>query len=548
MQLRLYKNSILSAEYDQVFIDRAQLLIYLNKLSYTDYEISNSYCEMQGSFIIPNSSTLLEINSYNYLRLTMNSASSYVADYMFAFITSTELKNNCTVIHYTLDTWATFFDSVTFDYGHMIRNKSLYEAGKVIGYYDKLKTTSDTFTLDVPDTITDSYAAVISVRFYTLTSAGETSQSTYLYGIVETTDKSASWDYATIYDRLGTLINYQTEASATISWGTFSMSDMHVDVDKIYIFPYDMITFNNTGLSQVAKITWNSYTILLMSSIESWEFYEEINLSGTDYTERATQLKMLGFGVYNNYFPLPTIINGDNNLYKALALNIHQFAISVNVNGKHYDMTSQFEINWPYESINSDTNKLREIALEIVSSQSSSSIVSGTMSSLTGLATAGLGTMAYIGSGGTNPFAGAMAFSGVNSLISGISGVVNASNVADLKSAEAYSSTYLNTSSAQRNDFNCILGMGIVKLSPKSGSTEETYINAQIENIKYVGYKTDIIVTSLPTSSAPTVSSDGYDYIKFDSVTLHGLPAQYLNVIKQVLLQGVRIWYWANKL
>lgn len=534
MRISLYKGCILTANYQEVFDTKIReghttstFEDYLATLDRRDYDI-NSFLTDSGSFNIAYSVGGLEALSCNYLKITDGSNKIY------AFVDSVVRSNSCVTVNYTVDVFHTYFpvcslrDSLISNFRKKVDGE---HAELPLQYISNNVVTFEKLTQNTGVNI------IVQLSMYQLVSGGEQepSRDTRFCLIQRESSEGGS---ATINFATGLASNIlnelkQLESSNTL---TYNNKTYYYEIGEVYYIPRDFgidSIFDTVGsFAQIGSSGGLFKYIFRRTNKQNAEFLELLSGSiQNDY-------KNLGIGFLTSLVKF-TSNNTEINYEIVCSYNSFEFCIMLNIAGTIYDVTKVFAIEVPFRSVTGEQAVSRQIAKNTQIFKGINSIFKGVTQIGAGLSTGAMQVATAGAMGGaltkTMLYGGAVQ-SGVG-VIGGIMTIAEGIHEIGIANTEKNQNTY-GVNSDSIGSLNAHYGLVIFKIN----SDNDLEVNNAINEIGYsVFYKSNDL------EYGQSIEDWDYNVVRFiNAKVVGGCPQVILAQIKQILENGVKVWYTTN--
>lgn len=557
MKLTLYKNCILSNDYNEVFnpyntgTTTENYLIdnYLAILDKVEFDIPDIYPRMNGTLNLQQTPyQTFSIFDYNYLVLEYDYQPSKK---YYCFINYVTPLNGLAVIDYTVDIWHTFMRDC-FMRESMLSNALIVPENYIKKLPVDYQSNDGLYKAGATINSVEYYNVLVTFQVYDVVEEGEVSVSHVYTGLAHTygTD-SYNLSYTDAIQLISNLIIYQAIPGNIIDPGVTGAANRSYNIEAIYLLPSWLNAFNTFGGD-----TSTHYSIkardLSTVAIEITRYVSGTNgvlpLQYTKVFEYNILPSFQNILVGNESINFPLDENGKNTtLNVSIALTQYEFSVIANVNGNITDITSYYNIDLPFGSITADVTAQRQIAKMMKQTQAYLNIGSGVMSTVSGVenVVSGIGSLLLAPgipwelsrykttTSGTSSIVG-----GTNEIYNGVSSIVyNAKNLQE--NINAKKTTTVFASKAGKTLQSIIEPWTIFYIKPDN----ETEVNNTIQN---VGYRVGFFVNELNYFDDDTVNKN---VVKFAMIRLFGkAPQNIIQGLKNILSNGVKIWYNLNQL
>lgn len=584
MKLTLYRSCIVNNNYDEVFATRELIDEYLLKLSHAEFTIDGIYPKYSGTLQFEYNESFFPIDYSSdtapFIKTDIMSANYCVIEdeellstgKVYAFINSIDITNSICFLNYTTDLWHTYLGFWNFRQGLLTKSLRtyLYDGLKEKDYPCTIFTNTSPKLVNIngiENEMQDCWV-LATLQLYTLKSGTDTKvdriTQSYFIGSARTHNGDTELnniyfnlkngyyennayirydDIVTLQGVINALIAGQSnEQNVTVKSGTgSSVKKMYYDITNVYLIPRDTksevftntITLSKEG-NYVISISTNdelksrvigypypigNEIVLYNKSID----YSPLNYGVGFYT------KMIN--INSNGMPVSvtvTMLTRDDKIYFYLRTC-----------GQIIDITECFSYDLPWQGVSAETLAQRKVAT-VLENDTINNAVAKTSADIAGNA-----INAMINS------VGAGISEKPSDILSNFKGVVNnavniGKGVADLiylsdkekaVNAEKYSNSKVNQTVTQ-SVINLLYGLCVF-----SYGKFNNYLECE-EKLLEIGYNVNHLISSFPTSD--TKENSKYEIMKFDFVRLNGLPTDINDAIKQIMLNGFKLWFNSN--
>lgn len=546
MQITLYKKCKIGNNYSEVY-DTIKtnangvtpLENYLNSLTKFNLDLEMVYETNSGVLVLEleNGLTWKSIYEFNYIKFTQDDFIRY------AFIDTIRIQNGVALITYSEDVWHSYYNTMIIKRGNLINSKNLTIGRYKIPIYElptpyisnKVLSIYRPFLPEYPNTIEQKdlgFCVFVNVQKTKVVQAGEFSERECKGGFIYQLDIASGTSYDWLYEQdlytiLANLVNAQ---ALTIKEGNdtfqYELSDFVILPRCIVgeqLLPYINRTKNIFGRQiqshRQGNLSGNNASVGIcqitdINNSSIFEIISEIKTIKNDFTN-------VYVGTLGTRIPLAN--NGADNMIE-VRTRISPFEIKVylDVNGRMVDITNDFTITPPFDSINGSVVAQRKLQKEIANFRN------------------GLTALNLVGNtaqGGFN-FYNAEQEDGDIQPFSSMSNFLT--SIASIKArdkeinAEVYVNSYVKNSISDIGAF-CLWGIILTKLTPDN-------INEVNQTIDTIGYNVDEIVYN--NNIFDNVNNETYDILIFNSVEVYGnFPQNIKNKLETILTRGIRIHY-----
>ena len=576
MIIKLYKKCIINSNYDEVFRTQALINSYLQKLSSTEYEYTGMYPLLNGVIQLEYEEvSMIKTDSYDYNYMTIDEDTMPEVNHrLYCFVNNITIINGICMIEYSTDVWHTYLPYWSFRNGLMSKclrydNYQMKEVQLPETYIsnDRLEPyRPDGYPIKESDRYSTCYI-LAQVQKYTLDTASDKptgrTNGIYVIGLSES-DNSALWnDTNTIFDiKTGgsDITSFELAIKALITSQLIVTEDSSkktgIQLVKVFAIPSNIFTIQDYNAEFRTKVTVpinneNDKTIYVrffnmhykrVGSATPYYTSDDIvkqytipnnylNVSFGFYTKR--------FNLKNNGMPtkitLKININGDTPIFLCETLS------SID------DITEAFSYDIPFNTQTADIIEQRKINNELQNTQLTMSSINAGFHIATsvagGVAGMNVGTVMEFNAANAldkakasnTTIAGGNQFAG--GIIGGIATLINNAEQRAAINAAKYANTYMN------NVFptailNILYSFCIFRIEYTNGNFEDV-----AKMVNEVGYDVSFLTNEIKET---LIGGYDYDIIKFDFIRLNGLPTSLNTIIKQILLNGTKIWYTSN--
>lgn len=577
MIIKLYKKCIINNNYDEVFRTQTLINSYLEKLSSTEYEYTGMYPLLSGVIQLEYEEvSMIKTDSYDYNYMTIDEDTMPEVNHrLYCFVNNITIINGICMIEYSTDVWHTYLPYWSFRNGLMSKCLRYTDYGIKEAYLPETFISNDRLEPYTPDghpiKEADRYSEcyiLAQVQKYTLDTASDKptgrTNGIYVIGLSES-DTSALWnDTDTIFDikKGGSVLNsFELAIKALITSQLIVKKSgdkkYGIQLVKVFAVPSNIFTIQDYNAEFVTNVTVpinneNDKTVYVrffnmhykrVGSAVPYYTSDDIVKEYTilnDYLNVSFGFYTKRFNLKNNGISTKVIlklnISGDSPLFLCETLSSIE------------DITEVFTYDIPFNTQTADIIEQRKVTNELQNTQLTLSSINAGFSIATSVAGgyAGidvgtsmlaqatvhdLGQVAVskanqVALGGGAQLVGGI-WNGINTLVN------NAATRASINAAK-YANTYMN------NVFptailNILYSFCVFKISNINGNYDEV-----IKTVNEVGYDVSFLTNEIKETIFDGV---GYDIIKFDFIRLNGLPTSLNNIIKQILLNGTKIWY-----
>ena len=567
MKITLYANCIVNPNYDEVFNKASVFEVYLNTLNSYSMQIPYMYITYSGTLqfeysnnFFPTITSEKSIMECSYLKI--ESTADEEPTKVYAFINHIELINGICILSYTTDIWHSYFDKWNFRNGLLSRTLQLdYYNIKEKEYPFTVFGTNNVNIKNIKNNnneLLDKCYILCTLQLYKLQSGTDTKVNrilrSYILQYREGLNGYSLFNFAlgssdngeyTKYKPLTTLdkaieqlIIGQSRVNKVKLDDSTETQDMYYDITNVYLLPKDTIQLGSEyqyadGNFIIASDTENNQTL----NAKPIDLGDKLIYS----SEIICDYKNLSIGCFTNRVELQN--NGLNEIANIKCTirndNIYFYLL---LDNRIIDITESFRYDLPWQGVTADTlvqrsisTQLQNMTLENSRTKIGIGIAKSSVSAIGSFAQAGLTA---------NPT------KIIGNIVGGVNNALDIGNgVADLElnseqekanDAEKYSNSKANECVSQAV-INALYGICLFSVNDN-----ENYSNYQEtqKKLQQVGYKVSHFTDKIDLEH--TGRTNPYDVIKFNFVRICGLPTDLNNAIKQILLNGTKIWYTSN--
>lgn len=546
----------LNNKYKDVFYNKTFLETYLGTLT--------SVVVLNDEYIFSRNTDVLFIDDanipnfklYNYIKIEDTIGTFY------AFINSIQWVNDTYQIYYEEDIMSNWFEYVHIRNSLLTGCKSLklYKgtAQKNITYYkypiesesnDALivKSHTNNYNYADPNYKIAEICIVIKLQLYTLTQQGQQNSRIPLL-ILCYKDINNTRDY-NFFQSIDDFISVIIDASAS-STITYNNVAYNYDIDKIYAVPKEFIPVSKFYYATGFNLPL-SYCYFNILKVDNEDGLANIYTETINYDRKIQYI-----GLFTQ--PISVVKNGTNT---KVTVNTYccgyGFSIFINIQNKIIEITDYFEIDLPYSQLTASELQIKRLQLNLAENELKNKIETinidqykTSISGILGLNQGMYNANANIIGGGSGGITGMISgvYRGLASASNAVESFSNGlwdlySNRVNIKFAEEriglLNRKIYSSSAVVNNKFsyiNAIYGITVFSIDEDNTS--------QIEQaVKLSGYVVRELVGDIIQELDTSNLADDYEVLKFDEVNLYGVISQeYIRIIEQILLAGVRIW------
>lgn len=580
MKITLYENCIVNNRYNEVFHERF-FDDYLETLSHVELDIFDTYTTFNGRFVIQH---ILENNKsiykYNYMKVeTDNDQFEGTGFTRYCFVDNIEIHNGYVTLDYSEDIWHSYSKGINIRNSYLTRTRKLQYGDRQIPVY-RLPLPYGGNNLPVavkrPFTGTKSgYSIVARLQTYELSSDGTPRKREAVFCVIGSKsndiivtdititqvfdDINTLEETLTLFETLSADKNFKSDYTSSTE-----QADKYFEIDDIYVIPSQFIpniTQSHTPIGSIVKERASASGNFIYEYYHCYklvDFYNVTSSTLVDYAEVYTDtitwqgvdnFKNISVGILSNQVALDN--NGSDINFKILTGgSTYEFSILMLIQNKVVDVTNEFRIEIPFNSITGDVTAQRKIAhyMQIMSgvintTKSFSQLIAGHGYEYTPASYASTGAVVpyddyntwwyYPGqSGGATETYTYPAPKEYASALGKIAG-----GIVDIY--KAVRPKYLTATSVKASS-KAILNCVNFPLMFQMAADNNEEVEGTIDNI---GYSVDEI---FGTEAINTLFDD-WNVVQFDFINLYGdFPQNIANTLKSILRSGVKIWYTSN--
>lgn len=565
MNITLYANCIVNPNYDEVFADTDTLDKHLLSLDKYEAELPYMFVSYTGTLQFEYDRNFFDNQTHNvgimecsYLKIT--SAEDEEPTKVYAFINHIELINGICILTYTADIWHTYLYKWTFRDGLLTRTlmTTTYQI-KEKEYPFTIFGTNNIGIKNIKNNnseLLDECYIFATLQLYELQSGSDTkvNRITQAYKITpyKGGDFSKLFKFASYYVSGGQTYKYDEmltlngainelisgqSSEHLVQWDETGKT-MYYDITNVYLMPKDALRIedqhrDNKYYFEIKKQTDTNYGL--------WASPFDIGDHLLYTAEIACDYKNLSVGLFTNKFELQN--NGLNEVVNIKCIiRPDEIFFYLLLDNRIIDITENFRYDLPWQGVTAEALAQRSIALELQNSQIETESINAGIN----IAKSGVNAVAGTITGVASTLTG-----NINGIVKGFSGTLNGAldigkGVNDLiflsdKEKAANAEKYANSKANECSSQSVINAKyGICLFSIVDGENYSNYQETQ-KKLQQVGYKVSHYTNEIFFEN--TVEHLPYDIIKFDFVRISGLPTDLNNAIKQILLNGTKMWY-----
>ena len=548
MRITLYKGCILTNNYQEVFDTKIRdgkttsvFEDYLATLDKRDYDV-NSFLVDSGSFNISYSAGGIEAIECNYLKIQDGGRIIY------AFVDSVVRSNNCITVNYTVDVFHTYFpkctlrDSLVGRYRKLLGNR---EARLPLDYDSNKGIEFERVDFgDTAHTGMNGVTLIAKIQIYDIVS-GENESNRNVYIVYIDTE-----NVELVAQNLESL-----QGTKNVKMTGSEEFNKYYEINEYYFMPaiFDIYSLKPTTPLFTINSDFGELDCYVINKRELTDLHliypNGQGIQDNYYTPDGYKIvinrnfKLLGFGLLTDILRIENN-NHDITIGFSLITSYTDIKIFININAQLIEITDAFVAELPFTGLNAEQYSQRKIARIQGTTKGITRIMNGVGQVFAGVLGANgasqTGSMYNTTESGgfTIPAAQLQAqFGGsVSNIFGGMGNIVN--GISDIWAANAkkYQTTY-GCSANSSGQINAMAGITLFYIVPAN----ENEVNDLINEIGYeVLYKLDDIDNGDTT---------GWDFnaVKFINAKVVGnCPQNILAQIKQILENGVKVWYTTN--
>ena len=541
MYLVLYKKCILNKNYNEVIdctlrydapnhVYFSFFSKYLETLTKKVIQIDDAFYTDEGQINIEMEFETDNLQSYNYMMLSnVDSATASMQDdttrmyTRFCFIKNIEIRNDVAIVNYITDIWHTYSRYINVRMGYLSRSR-------LLSYKDMSNNTITLSPYNLPTDFdgnkntsiisyfdahtTNRYSIICEIQLYDPTTAGGTSDRECYMAMLNPRTPSSQTDYAFTRDEvIDYLIRLQINNSKSLSVQVDLVADKYrYELGNVYVVPYAFGIHSYVANPQPRVILLRTDKSQLNAQYDIFcDILSTTDLASLNYFQlTGNNFKYLSVGTFTKQYPL--IMNGtDFKVYFKTHIDNFNFNLFLDFQNQIIDITNEFNLEIPFNSLTSEQNAQRRIARVLNNFSNTYKIVKGVLD---------------VKSGDRD---------GIDDVVSGGIGLID-------KNIPLYTSnkgTFANSSGL----LNAYHGFVVYTLTADNQSFVEKLIEENGYKTYYVGnFAFNKIEGAYITSHSITSN-----FIKYDYINLYGDFAQDIRqVLEAILLKGVKIWYTEN--
>lgn len=577
MNVTLYKGCILTERYQEVFDvdsrgqEKTTFERYLDTLDSVTFEIPSAYVQDYGTFNL-SYDFIKDGKNYhyldcNYIRFNMTLGDNSEA--VFAFVRNVIKSNTCAIIEYAVDVYHTYMkrcsvrDSLISNFRKKVDNE---HAELPLGHMSNKGIKLE----PINSNKIDSYYIIARVQAYDTVAGGDTSlrdTGYFLLGLGEPlviNDENEIWGQTPLFSHNKVLeITKGLESSQgnkyVIVWEEKDLGDNHLyyEIDDFMILPsvfkfedsfdyvdepivnnkinvYGFITEPKTGtyvmLNKVRSFDYNGIGLDIADSI----YVDYINDSHTLRVKKNT--KLYGFGFYTSVIEIP-YNNFDTDITFGFYSGEVEFGLYININNRIIEITDLFRFQLPFSGLNAEQTSQRDIARKTGTVKGILSIVNGGAKVFSSFVSAGAAMVTpALTPLQINNLAQQEA-QGIQGMVGGLTQIAKGITDIAVANAEKYQSSY-GVNANSNAIANARQGISLFFID----SQNELEVTNAINEVGFtVFYKTNSL------DYGQWDSTWDYNIVRFLNAKVVGnAPQNILSKLKEILENGVKIWYTKN--
>ena len=556
-RIELYNNCILTARNTEVFRTKElleQYLATLDKPYVQDIDLPNVYTRLNGTI---NLDTTPFNKTFNYIKFTEFDDNNTAKIVCYAFIDSFQIINGLTVIRYTQDIWHTYIGEWSLRES-FVKRSNVLRVGEPyrlpLDYINNGELGVKQFNEPI-STNDNKFAIIVKIQIFDLQSGGNPSgvldEQYYIYDFLTYTSTTA---YGT--KSLDTIVQVNNALDDMQQWQNenkwcFSLSittKHYARIVETYVVPFAW--FNNLSLYEPS----NNYRLLYEISSGTYRQFNQFSYTNPrnllkqwvldDAIAPIEKEKLFSFGLFTSQIPYK--FDGLNKaIYLYLVINRDEFGLYLSYDRQMIDISKEFLMLQDYTPSTPDVLAQREIARKVSTVKGITGMINNVAQIGVGIATLGAGIPSIPFTTAESPLdafgipipqqmmkSPTQAARGAGGIVGGITGLVD--NITNVIAANKEQYMTFHTAN---NDSNAIINAyyglcGLYGINTINDNEVESAINE-------VGYDVDYFTDNLDI--AP-VSAD-FITVKFAFVKIVGQSTEICNIIAEILMNGVKIWY-----
>ena len=617
--LTLYKDCVLNKSYKNVFSHAKYggsgnvsiLDTYLNGLEHYEIEMPDVYYENTGTLVFdylgykfgPPNVRFYNIYAFNYCKIEQYDDDNIVRIKRYCFVDKIEIKNEVVYLTYSEDIWSSYGDKIVGT------TKAYLERSRFHDYDDlniPLKSlpieyeSNDMLSLQLYENKVEKVFLVVQLQLYKLVTGSETNPKNFerknIYVCITPNPTYSSDEDLKLYLTTVSQNNLTNILRKLFSLMPVAHYDKRIDIvsadekmysfeiGNVYVFPdyfnfefahpqsYEDCDYIYLGTPSHTSPTAELYAFRIS------EFYNNTLYDNADLVFKTLYQKSLpndyrnlSIGTFNTRIKL---FNNGTTIDIKIQANLQptQISIFLNANNEMLDITEDFNLKYPVESITSVEYMQRKISLamenrniEYQKQQNGLNMFNnyidktyGGMSALIGNAPT-FNQKSGIRSSKNNTFKLTEMGIGLAESFYGIIGDIidTAQKGSYLGDKEVYINTPQFTSSrenftVENNFINCITGLVLFRCIPEN----EYFVENAIKDEGYVVYNyledwgvlnlNDENISGNNKTSTMYVGDNGcyFNSLRFASIDLYGsFTNEIARTLNEIFKSGVKIWF-----
>lgn len=580
MKIQLYSNCILTERYTEVFRTQALLESYLATLDsplIQEIDIEDTYTKIVGTLCLDitqfssDGETVeseIKYKTFNYIKFTDLASNNNRVSY--AFVSSFSFANGLLVINYVQDIWHTYLGTWSLRKSLLTNCRNVGDYPNEIHDYELPLDYITNYPLSLVSTVEETNfnkcKIIARIQFYKLASGGANSEiveGTYVltnyfdnYNADYYTKKvNGVGEAETAESLIGNLITCQgfEEAHIPDLLGSSFLVKRWYKINKIwvipnYFLPSEYIDHNMYGYISDGR---------LLDPSEPYKRFKIYHLNVAEYDiplltlSANPYIKSIGF--YTKQMPYN--YNGKTKQYDLHVETSRYLGIKFYLKSEdgYNEISDIFEEDLYFDITTGDVLMQQEIQRKMATVNGFSRIITGgikAVSSATALVASGGASEAKsvavetlkkfnqqkVAKGLERSYG--TDIGGIGGITGGIADVVNGIYTVKFANAEKYKNCIFvdNTNFGRLNAF-----YGLCYFVINENHILNDYEVTQA--INEVGFLVNTFVSEIKTS---TIADDGYNVLKFQSVKIIGLSTEICEIIANILINGIKIWYTIN--
>lgn len=562
MKITLYKNCILTKSYSEVFdvVPRTvqgsvttTLELYLATLQKKVIILDTVYATNTGTinFDLVAPYEYDDFYSFNYLKIE-----DYNGKFIrYCFIDDIRVLNGVASVMYSEDIWHSYAGKMHIRNSYLTRSRKLeYDDNEITFYGLPMQYDGNNAPIIkslLPMNTQHKVYIVCQLQPYTLASGDDLSKRntfTTIIGEKDSTGNRYQVKAYSITEALTTLRELQTLSASKSMIGIFGteVTPCYFEFSNVTLMPIEYLTNVPTLFAPDIGTAGNLYGFYNLASHYSSNF---VNLwSGIINTtpQGIVDFRVISVGTYTNQIE---ITNNGTSIESELSMYVtdFDFKLLLKIQNKVIDITNEFVVDIPFNSVTGDITAQREIARQAKVFNGAMSITNGvinigesTADMITGVSAGKVSQLTKSGKIANNFVAKTRRANiieneisgGVSGIVGGISQVAN--GIFDIVQAnKPQYTTSKGTFVSSNGSLNAYYGLCVIEIDADN-------IDNVFDVIDNTGYMTYQFVNDEVLTTAFT----DYNVISFDFINIYGEFTQNIcEQLKFILLSGLKIWY-----